>query len=379
MGGASATVPDDWRQLFAGRNVVFAGLPPAPPRASSRLGKFLGRALVLLFAFGLAVGASVWLAAASGRWWIGLIMFLIIGWVATLLAIGIVGAIKVEREAEARRRARALEDPIGRLLPDRGKSRKAFRYPASYAGLFTLSPRPALVFDTALLDVMLPGRFTNGLKLAPSGRLPEPEILETSSIPAGTAIFGFMLIGQSAQFWIQAVVALRSGAPLAWTAYPGVFMIAIGLYMVVRDPWLRRKLNFPRVFGADAIIGAGWIRDAHGEVWTVDDSVLLMTLAGGGLEVRLIKPTKVRSFYLPVLMGKSGSGRLKPAVGISGLGLRKRVKSAAADAAKGAAESVGIETDGDAEVEMPTSKEPLRLLLSSWTYPEPRTYLAMRE
>ena len=32
MGGASATVPDDWRQLFAGRNVVFAGLPPAPPR-----------------------------------------------------------------------------------------------------------------------------------------------------------------------------------------------------------------------------------------------------------------------------------------------------------------------------------------------------------
>lgn len=379
MGGASATVPDDWRELFAGRNVVFAGLPPAPPRASSRLGKFFGRALVLLFAFGLAVGASVWLAAASGRWWIGLIMFLIIGWVATLLAIGIVGAIKVEREAEARRRARALEDPIGRLLPDRGKSRKAFRDPASYAGLFTLSPRPALVFDTALLDVMLPGRFTNGLKLAPSGRLPEPEILETSSIPAGTAIFGFMLIGQSAHFWIRAVVALRSGAPLAWTAYPGVFMIAIGLYMVVRDPWLRRKLNFPRVFGADAIIGAGWIRDAHGEVWTVDDSVLLMTLAGGGLEVRLIKPTKVRSFYLPVLMGKSGSGRLKPAVGISGLGLRKRVKSAAADAAKGAAESVGIETDGDGEVEMPTSKEPLRLLLSSWTYPEPRTDLAMRE
>jgi hypothetical protein len=27
---------------------------------------------------------------------------------------------------------------------------------------------------------------------------------------------------------------------------------------------------------------------------------------------------------------------------------------------------------------MPSSKEPLRLLLSSWTYPEPRTDLAMR-
>jgi len=49
------------------------------------------------------------------------------------------------------------------------------------------------------------------------------------------------------------------------------------------------------------------------------------------------------------------------------------------DAAKGAAESVGIEADDPADIEMPTSKEPLRLLLSSWTYPEPRPDLAMRE
>ena len=32
-----------------------------------------------------------------------------------------------------------------------------------------------------------------------------------------------------------------------------------------------------------------------------------------------------------------------------------------------------------AEFNMPTAKEPLRLLLSSWTYPEPRTDLAMRD
>ena len=106
---------------------------------------------------------------------------------------------------------------------------------------------------------------------------------------------------------------------------------------------------------------------------------LALVHALGGLEVRLIKPTKVLSFYLPVLMGKAGSGRAKPAVGISGLGLRKRMKSAATEAAKGAAESVGLETDEGGEIEMPTSKEPLRLLLSSWTYPEPRTDLAMRE
>ena len=378
MTSAPVQVPEEWRALFEGRNVVFAGLPPAPPRAASRAGKFVGRALVILVAFGLAVGLSVALGAASGRWWIGLVLFLVIGWVAMFLGIGIVGAIRVEREAESRRRARALEDPIGRLLPDRSKSRKAARDPASYAGLMALTPRPALVFDSALLDVMQRDKFARSL--APRGRLPEPEILETSSIPAGTAVFGLMLILQSAQFWVKGIVAVWSGAPLTWTTYPGLAMIAVGLYMVVRDPWLRRKLNFPRVFGADAVIGAGWIRDAKGEVWTVEDSVLLVTLAGGGLEVRLIKPTKVGSFYLPVLMGKSGSGRTKPAAGITGLGLRKRAKAVAADAAKGAAESVGIEADGDdGEVEMPTSREPLRLLLSSWTYPEPRPDLAMRE
>jgi hypothetical protein len=93
----------------------------------------------------------------------------------------------------------------------------------------------------------------------------------------------------------------------------------------------------------------------------------------------LIKPTKVWAFYLPVMFGKPGSGRMKSGVGISGLGLRKRVKAVAADAARGAAESVGIEADEDGELDMPTSREPLRLLLSSWTYPEPRTDLAMRD
>lgn len=377
MSSIATQVPDDWRQLFEGRNVVFAGLPPAPPRAASRVGKFIGRALVILVAFGVAVGLSLALASASGRWWIGLILFLIIGWVATLLAIGIIGAFKVEREAEARRRARALDDSIGRLLPDRGKSRKAFRDPASYAGLFTLSPRPALIFDIALVDVVLREKFVRAL--APRGRLPEPEILETSSIPAGTSMVGSMLIFQSAQFWIRGLAALRSGAPISWTTVPGICMVAIGLYLVLRDPWLRRKLNFPRIFGADSVIGAGWIRDGRGEVWTVEDSIVLVTLAGGGMEIRLIKPTKVSSFYLPVMMGKPGSGRRKRMAGISGLRLRDRMKSAASDAAKGAAESVGLEThDGD-DIDMPTSKEPLRLLLSSWTYPEPRPDLAMRE
>jgi hypothetical protein len=40
---------------------------------------------------------------------------------------------------------------------------------------------------------------------------------------------------------------------------------------------------------------------------------------------------------------------------------------------------LGIVADNDGELDMPTSREPLRLLLSGWTYPEPRADLAIRE
>jgi len=376
MSAGATTVPDDWRRLFEGRNVAFAGLPPAPPRAASRAGRFFARASVILLAFAGAVGAGYGLAVGSGRWWVGLIMFLIVAWVAVLFSVGIAGAIKVEREAMARRRARALADPIGRLLPDRGRGRKQFLDPASYAGLFTLDPRPALIFDVALFDLVQREKFAHSL--APRGRLPEPEILETSSFPAGTSVFGLMLIFQSISAWVRVLTAINSGAPLHWTLWYAVPLVAIALYLIVRDPWLRRALNIPRLFGADSVIGAGWIRDGKGEVWTVEDSVVLVTLAGGGMEIRLIKPTKVLSFYLPMMMGKPGTGRAKPAAGLTGLGLRKRAKAVVIDAVKGAAESVGVEADEDV-VDMPGPKEPLRLLLSSWTYPEPRTDLAMRD
>jgi hypothetical protein len=332
---------------------------------------------MIVIAIAAAVGAGVGLSVASGRWWVGLIGFTIVAWIASLLAIGIVGAIKVEREALARRRARALIDPIGRLLPDRGTSRRAYRDPASYAGLFAISPRPALIFDVALFDVMQ--RDKHASSLAPRGRLPEPEILETSSIPAGTSFFGLMLLFQTTSVWAKAIPALLSGAPLHWSLWYAIPVLVIGVYLIVRDPWLRRALNIPRLFGADSVIGAGWIRDANGETWTVDDSIVLVTLAGGGMEIRLIKPTKVMSFYLPLMMGKPGTGRARKGAGITGLGLRNRAKAVAVDAARGAAESVGIEGEAGPDVDMPGPKEPLRLLLSSWTYPEPRTDLAMRE
>jgi hypothetical protein len=377
MGATGATVPEEWRALFEGRGVAFADLPPAPIRPVRGFARFLLRAIPLIAVTVVAVAASYGLAVASGRWWVGLIVFVCFAWVASLLAVGFVGALKVEREDRDRRRARSLEDPIGRLLPRRGTKRAGFRDPSQYAGLFTLAPRPTLVFDVALFGVIQLDRHVRSL--APRGRLPEPEILETSSIPAGFAFFGIMLIAQSAQFWAKAVAAIAAGAPVHWTAIPGVVMVALGVYIFIRDPWVRRRLHIPRVFGADAVIGAGWIRDGHGEIWTVEDSVMLVTFAGGGMEIRLIKPSKVHTFFLPMMLGKPGTGRTKAPAGITGLRLRARAKSLAVDAAKGAAESVGIEDDGPTEVEMPTSKEPLRLLLSSWTYPEPRPDLAMRE
>ena len=377
MSQTSATVPEEWRALFEGRNVVFARLPPAPPKAASRVAKWTFRVAVIVSAVALAIGAGVGLSTASGRWWVGLIVFLIIAWVATLLAIGMVGAMKVEREAMTRRRTRALEDPIGKLLPERGKSRKAYLDPEGYAALFALEPRPALVFDVALFDVVQREKFAKSL--APRGRLPEPEILDTSTIPAGTSFIGLMILVQSARFWVEAILAMRSGSPLTWFSVLGLAAIVVGIYLIVRDPWIRRKLNLPRLFGGETVIGAGWIRDGKGESWTVDDSIVLVTLAGGGMEIRLIKPTKVWSFYLPVIVGKPGTGRAKAGSGISGLGLRTRAKGLATEVARGAADSVGIEADEDGDEEMPASKEPLRLLLSSWTYPEPRTELAMQQ
>jgi len=370
-------IPAEWRALFEGRRVAFAELPPAPVRPARGFALFFARALPLLIWTALTIGASTWIARASGRWWIGVIVAVIMAWIALLLAVGFVGAIKVEHEARLRRRERALEDPIGKLLPNRGMTRKQFLDPASYAALFALEQRPALVFDTALIGVIQLDREVK--TLAPRGRLPEPEILATSSITAGTAIVGFMLLFQSSHFWIRMMAAVRSGAPLHWTMWGGAVMVGVGLYLVTRDPWLRRKLNLPRVFGADSVIGAGWIKDGKGEIWTVDDSMVLVTLAGGGMEIRLLKQGKVLSFYLPMILGKSGTGRVKAPAGLTGLGLRKRAKGLAADAAKGAAESVGIETSDGADLDMPGPSEPLRLLLSSWTYPEPRTDLAMRD
>ncbi|MFZ9882538.1 MAG: hypothetical protein ACO3QC_14190, partial [Phycisphaerales bacterium] len=123
MGAAHAKVSEEWRELFAGRSVAFADLPPPPVKPARGLSRVVGAALPLLVVTAIAVGASLWLASASGRWWIGLIVFCCFAFVMSLLAVGVVGALEVERKDRERRRVRALEDPIGRLLPTRGARR----------------------------------------------------------------------------------------------------------------------------------------------------------------------------------------------------------------------------------------------------------------
>jgi hypothetical protein len=206
--------------------------------------------------------------------------------------------------------------------------------------------------------------------------MPEPEILAISSIPAGIWVFGVLTITQTIQLWTPILTSAITGAPLVWWNWFGVIPLAVGPYLVLRDPFIRRKLGLSGFFGRDAVVGAGWLVDGRGRTWTVDDTVILVTTTGTGVEIRLIRADLVHAFYLPVMLvnsGGKGAARPKPRK------LRSRAKALVVDAAVGGAEAIGLERGPAPDEEMPGADEPLRLLLSSWTYPEPRTDLAPRE
>ena len=319
-----------------------------------------------------AIGGGAAVGVASGRWWVGLIVALIIGWMAVFLGIGLVGAVRVEREARLRREARAREDPIGRLLPNRRADRRAVLDPASYRELLSLPDRPVLILDDALFDQRTPGAIG---ALAARGRMPEPETLAVSRLPAGTWVLGIALLGQSPQLWVPALGALRAGAPVTWSPMLGLALTLLGLLAIGLDPWVRRKLGLTGIFGRDAVIGAGWLVDRSGRTWTVEDTVVLVTSRGTDVEVRLLHPERVHSFYLPILLRNRpgrGADRPKPR------GLGGRARTLAREALSGGAEAVGLEAPAAPDADMPGPGEPLRLLLSSWTYPEPRPDLAPR-
>lgn len=372
----SVATPADWHAYFAGRRVAIADLPPVPPSPTRGGGAFLVRAGFFVLVLLAAVGAGFLIGRASGRWWVGGIVFAIIAWVALLLGIGLVGAAKVEREDRARRFARSREDPIGRLLPSRALSRHAKKLldPAEYAGLLALEPRPVLVVDLAVTKLV--GRTDAIGALAPAGRMPEPEMLDITHRVKGTSFAGLMLILQGWKFWTPIASSLMNGAPLSWEGYFGFCLVGVAIWLVLRDPLVHRFFGFVGWRRQESIIGAGWIRDDRGEIWTVDDSILLVTMQGQGVEVRLVKRDRVRSYHL-----SAGTQLLRSRQDAERRAAKRRVGKAPTigDMARGAVRSVGVEPSTTREHEMPTSKEPLRLLLSSWTYPEPRTDLAMRE
>lgn len=366
MGTAQTAIPGWLEEMLAGRKMVVAQVPPPPIRATRPSMAILRRALLLLVTGAVGIGASVLLANATGRWWVGVVICAIFAWVGLFLAIGLVGAAKVGREDRARRYQRALEDPIGRLLPNRGSSRGAMLAPASYRGLLALPDRPVLVLDNELVNPMSIGSMG---ALAPAGHMPEPEVLDVSRFPAGTWFLGLILIFQPQSLWRPIVESFASGAPLVWWNWLGVVPIALGIYLVGRDPWIRRKLGISGLFGRDAVIGAGWLVDERGRMWTVDDTVVLVTSQGTGVEVRLLHADRVHAFYLPVLSSHvAGKGAVKST----------RVRTLVAEAVAGGAQAVGLERFAATDAQMPGPDDPLRLLLSSWTYPEPRPDLAMR-
>ena len=304
-------VPEMWREFFADRSVAFVEIarrstadPPYIEFLYTLLLSTTWGALVLL--------ASIMIGVSSERWWLGALVFVILLALTAIIMTAVRGDSVTRRKIAERTRARETSDPIGKLLPPFGCSLKEIDNPASYAGLFALHPRPALVIDVEALGRMDP--VVHAKPLAPRGRFPEPEFVDINPL--------FAELGPR-------------GVPTA-----------------------------------DLLIGAGWLRDPMGEIWTVDDSVLVISTVRARVrkrkrrdamvttvQIRLVKPTAVREINIQTerpFFKRSGSG--------------------SADSA--GADSRALST---AEFDMPTATEPLRLLLSSWTYPEPRTDLAMRD
>ncbi len=355
-----------WQALFEGRGVLIAPLPPPisnPGTVSSRL--YL-RILAVVIGMAIAIGAGYALWSASGRWWIGFMVFCIFAWVALIFAWGIFSAVRLARADQKRRYERAMADPITRLLPHRGLRRNQILQCDRYKELFALSPRPVMLFDEAFVHAAGADEMVGSL--APRGHLPEPEALASSSVRPGGALGAAVLALQGVRFFVEGITSLFSGAGLSWQGGVGLLMLATAILIIFSDPWARRKLGLPKLFSVDAEIGAGWIRTVNGELFRAQDSIVLLTLEGSCVEVRCIRPDKVDSFFLPILYRSKRKtfAALKPP---SKLGRALRGAKEDFKAAMGGA-------DASVRPEMPTDADPFRLLLSSWTYPEPRVDLA---
>lgn len=360
---------DGWSSLL-GRKVAIVNLTPAPKNRNGQpIGlKILGLVVAYLLVLAFATLVAIFALRLSGRWWVAVVVFLGVVGTSLFFNLGITRVVRGLAEQPEVDREFDLIDPIGALLPPQQSSRKVTLDPASYAGLFELEQRPvAIIEGTCFFPLGLEGRLR---PLAPRGRLPEPEMLSTG-YSAVLAIIGGALLFHA---FITGVQIFRGASARSMLSIQYVIFACtalLGIALLLRHPFIRRQLNLPRVFGRDALIGAGWIQDPRGEVWTVEDSVMMVVFAGRSAEIRLIKRTKVWSFHV-----EWGSLASQPARAGEHQGADS---GSATDVPQNSTRPAGLRTAERHETEMPTAREPLRLLLSSWSYPDPRPDLAPRQ
>ncbi len=372
MTTAREPIPQEWSELFEGRRVVIATLPLSNRVTSSprRRTRIIARTVFFTLLAGLAASLSDVLGWATGRWWIGALVFVPLGWLAWIVVARFFRRVKAAMKSVEERRAIAMDDPIGRLLPAGWDSSPLASDPNTYAPMFALSDRPIVVFEHQLLGAIDLSKVIG--TLASRGRLPEPEALATSRRMGGTSFAGVVLLVQMNGILVEGF-SPRPGTASTRLFLAAVLLVLVAAAMIVSDPWLHRLLRISNVFRADAVIGAGWLRDTKGRVFTVDESMLLITLEHKNIRVRCINAQSVADFYLPIRLPKKKASLTSMSQRQwAWAAIAARTRRSSAQAAK----AVGFDTSAASDSDMPSSDQPLRLLLSSWTYPEPRTDLA---
>jgi membrane protein implicated in regulation of membrane protease activity len=370
----STVIPASWADCIAGRRVAIARFPPSPivnPRTTLRLYLRMLACLVgAIFSLACGYGAAV----VTGYWWLGVVVFPLSAMVAAVLGISFINAVKDAHHARRRAREQALDDPIGRLLLACTTSRRARLDPASYAELLALPQRPVLILDHALLELL---DFPKAMDaLAPRGSLPEPETLGISKGTPGLSLMMATLLIPVLFMTEESWRALINGVPLSWMNWFGIAFVIGVLLPIVFDPLLHQKLGMQGFITAPATIGAGWLREGRGKLWTVDDSMMIVCVNSAYVELRCITSDKVEAYYLSMRLPQERDSTIaqvpknKPFQAI-----RDVLRQTSAHAAQ----SVGIENVSERQGAKSGAWPPLHLMLSSWAHPEPRTELASQE
>lgn len=322
----------------------------------------LGRGLVVLALAAVVAAVGYTVGRAFDSWSVGVIAAIVPSPIVVFVAVTM-----LRREVADDRRLLAPEGPcrddwLLEFIPGAFMAGRDLLDPSRYRRLLALENRPVLVLDRGTL--LHDARFGPPMgPLAPAGRFPEPEVLPVSKLPAGASLGGgISVLAPAFQFVEPLSASLLLGVQWEARAIVGLVIVVVAAFLILRDPKTRRWIGLGWL-GPSIVVGPGWLRDARGNVFTVADSALIVEFDGG---VRCVRGDIVAKFYLSrgVRPDRASSaahrGRLRRALDV-------------------ALRSVGIGAEEPSAEDMPTRGDPLRLLLSSWTYPEPRPDLAMRD